>query len=50
MLYNVSTVHAPSHDTGIRWDSVGVSWPSPNPVVSERDAGLVAFAKFSTPF
>lgn len=50
LLYNVSTVHAPSHDTGIRWDSIGVSWPSANPVVSERDAGLVAFAEFNTPF
>lgn len=50
LLYNVSTIHAPSHDTGIRWDSVGVSWPSANPVVSERDAGLIAFAEFSTPF
>jgi dTDP-4-dehydrorhamnose 3,5-epimerase len=50
LLYNVSTIHAPSHDTGIRWDSVGVSWPSANPVVSERDAALVTFAKFESPF
>ena len=50
LFYNVSTVHAPSHDSGIRWNSVGVSWPSANPVVSERDAGLVAFAEFKTPF
>lgn len=50
LLYNVSTVHAPSHDTGIRWDSVGVLWPSASPVVSDRDAALVAFAKFTTPF
>jgi dTDP-4-dehydrorhamnose 3,5-epimerase len=50
LLYNVSTVYAPSHDTGIRWDSIGVSWPSANPVVSERDAGLLAFAEFNTPF
>ncbi len=50
LLYNVSTVHMPSHDTGIRWDSVGVSWPSSNPDVSDRDAALVTFAQFSTPF
>jgi len=50
LFYNVSTVHAPSHDAGIRWDSVGVSWPGANPVVSDRDAGLVTFASFRTPF
>lgn len=50
MFYNVSTLYAASHDTGIRWDSVGVSWPSANPIVSDRDAALVAFAEFDTPF
>ena len=25
VLYNVSTVYAPAHDTGIRWDSVGLN-------------------------
>ena len=50
LLYNVSTLHAPSHDAGIRWDSAGVSWPSDNPVVSERDAALVTLAKFESPF
>ena len=50
LLYNVSSVHAPSHDAGIRWDSAGVSWPSASPVVSDRDAGLVAFAEFESPF
>src|SRR4029078_6456430 len=34
LLYNVSTVHALSHDSGIRWNSVGVPWPGANPVVS----------------
>jgi dTDP-4-dehydrorhamnose 3,5-epimerase len=50
LLYNVSTVHAPSHDAGVRWDSVGVSWPGANPVVSDRDAALPPFAEFKTPF
>jgi dTDP-4-dehydrorhamnose 3,5-epimerase len=50
LLYNVSTVHAPSHDAGIKWDSVGVSWPGANPVVSDRDAALPPFAEFKTPF
>jgi dTDP-4-dehydrorhamnose 3,5-epimerase len=50
MLYNVTTLHAPSHDTGIRWDSVGVAWPSQAPVLSERDAGFPTLAAFKTPF
>jgi dTDP-4-dehydrorhamnose 3,5-epimerase len=50
MFYNVSTVHAASHDAGIRWDSVGVSWPSTAPIVSDRDAAFTAFADFVTPF
>lgn len=50
MLYNVSTVYAPSHHTGIRWDSAGVAWPCDAPIVSERDAALAPFADFKTPF
>lgn len=50
MLYNVSTMYAPEHDTGIRWDSVGIDWGVANPFVSERDAKLQLFADFVTPF
>ena len=50
MLYNVSSLYAPSHDTGIRWDSVGVAWPSAEPIVSDRDAAFLPFAEFDTPF
>ena len=50
MMYKVSTVYAPESDTGIRWDSVGINWPSPNPIVSERDSGFVALSDFTSPF
>ena len=50
MIYKTSTVHAPSHDTGVRWDSFGFSWPISRPVVSKRDAGLSEFADFRSPF
>jgi dTDP-4-dehydrorhamnose 3,5-epimerase len=50
MLYSVSTVYVASHDSGIRWDSAGVPWPVANPIVSDRDAGLMSFADFATPF
>lgn len=50
VLYNVGTVHAPAHDTGIRWDSAGIEWPCHAPMVSARDAALVPLAEFETPF
>lgn len=50
VLYNVSTLHAPAHDTGIRWDSAGIAWPSDKPIVSERDASFVSLADFNSPF
>ncbi|MEI2418849.1 dTDP-4-dehydrorhamnose 3,5-epimerase [Arthrospira platensis SPKY2] len=50
MIYNVSTVYASEHDTGIRWDSVGISWPAANLVISERDRGFLAFSEFESPF
>lgn len=50
VLYNVSTVYAPAHDTGIRWDSAGIEWEVDVPLVSDRDAGLPPFSSFVTPF
>ncbi len=50
VLYNVSTVHSPTHDAGIRWDSAGIQWPDPNPIVSPRDAALVPLSEFQSPF
>jgi len=50
LLYQVSTMYNPSFDSGIRWDSVGVEWPTKNPIVSDRDKALPAFSNFSSPF
>jgi dTDP-4-dehydrorhamnose 3,5-epimerase len=50
LVYNVTTVYAPSHDAGIRWDSVGIPWPDQDPRVSERDHGFVAMEVFDSPF
>jgi len=50
LVYNVTSVYSAAHDTGIRWDSVGIDWPVRAPVVSERDAGFAAFKDFATPF
>jgi dTDP-4-dehydrorhamnose 3,5-epimerase len=50
MLYKVSSLHAPDHDRGLRWNSFGFPWPVPSPLLSARDAGFGSFADFFTPF
>ncbi|MEG4330952.1 dTDP-4-dehydrorhamnose 3,5-epimerase [Microcoleus sp. AT9_A2] len=50
MMYKVSTVYSPEQDTGIHWNSVGVVWPIPNPIVSKRDNEFVALSDFNSPF
>lgn len=50
MVYKTSTEHAPSHDSGILWNSFGFDWGVENPVVSARDASHPHFRKFESPF
>ncbi len=52
MVYKTSTVHAPSHDAGVRWDSFGFDWglEREEPIISTRDAGFPAFSDFASPF
>lgn len=50
MMYKVSTVYSPECDAGILWNSVGIAWPSDNPIVSERDSKFSAFSEFDSPF
>lgn len=49
LLYDVTSVHAPDHDAGIRWDSVDVEWPTPDPTLSPRDAALPPLEQFAPP-
>ena len=50
MVYNTSTEHAASKDSGIRWDSVGIAWPNEDLVISDRDKKLSQFKDFKSPF
>ncbi len=50
MMYKVSTVYSPKHDTGIHWDSVGIPWPCTEPIVSKRDSSFAALSEFKSPF
>lgn len=50
MVYVVSSEHAPDHDHGIRFDSVGVRWPIEPVTVGERDAALPTLRELASPF
>lgn len=50
MVYKVSTVYSPAHDAGVLWNSVGIPWPTTEPVLSERDAAFPRFDEFISPF
>jgi len=50
VLYRCSTVHTPTHDRGIRWDSFGFKWPCLQPIISDRDAVHERFENFKSPF
>ncbi len=50
VLYMCSEVYSPEHDTGLRWDSAGIQWPVREPVVSDKDNGLLPLDQFESPF
>jgi dTDP-4-dehydrorhamnose 3,5-epimerase len=50
MLYNVTSAYSPASDSGVRWDSVGVRWPEPAPVMSSRDRSFSTLVEIQSPF
>jgi len=50
VVYKTTTPYSPEHDAGIRWDSAGIRWPDPSPIVSDRDGRFPALAGFESPF
>lgn len=50
MLYKTTTVHKPSCDAGIRWDSFGYDWGVKEPILSARDAAFPTLADLRSPF
>lgn len=49
LVYNVTSVHSPEHDSGIRFGSAGIDWPTSEPILSDRDMLLPALADFEPP-
>ena len=50
LVYNTTTVYNPKKDTGLHWDTAGISWPVKKPVLSKRDLLLPNFKDFKSPF
>lgn len=50
VVYSVATGYQPTADAGVRWDSLGFTWPVAAPIVSDRDAAFPALQDFSSPF
>lgn len=50
LVYMVTSAYSPASDTGIRWDTAGIEWPHRDPVLSERDCGLMPLSEFESPF
>lgn len=50
MMYKVTTVYSPEHDTGILWNSIGITWPDEKPIISKRDREFKPFKDFKSPF
>jgi dTDP-4-dehydrorhamnose 3,5-epimerase len=45
VLYQIAHAYRPDAARGIRWNDpvLAITWPIPNPILSERDAGLPGF-------
>lgn len=50
MMYKVTTLYSPDHDTGILWNSIDIPWPENNPLTSRRDRSLPPMSEFNSPF
>ena len=50
ILYLMFESYSPEHARGVRWDDplVGIRWPLPNPIISERDLSFPLLGKDPT--
>ncbi len=54
VLYKTSRFYSPQHEHGVRWNdpAIGVTWPTDEPILSERDSKAQSLAEYleKTPF
>ena len=51
IVYKCTDYYTPETEGAVRWDSCGIDWPlSVDPILSDKDAAVPAFADFVSPF
>ena len=50
MYYKATSEYSPIHDSGIRWNSIGIKWPIDDLIISERDLQFTDMKEFISPF
>ncbi len=50
LVYKTTSVYSADSDRGVRWDSAGIPWSDPDPIVSDRDRSLPSLHEFQSPF
>lgn len=50
LVYKTSAIYNSNMDTGIKWNSVKISWPNKNIIISERDKSFPTLKDFNSPF
>ena len=48
--YLLSPEYNKEHDTGVRYDSIGLDWGVSEPIISDRDKSFVGLREFESPF
>jgi len=48
--YLVSSEYNKQHDTGIRYDTIGLDWQVQQPILSARDLSFIGLDEFESPF
>lgn len=50
VCYLQTSSYSPNHDTGIRFDSFGMTWNTNDPIISERDESFTPLSELRSPF
>ncbi len=50
VVYLQETMRSAEHEAGIKYDSFGMDWGVPNPIVSKRDQAFPTLAEYNSPF
>jgi len=50
LVYKTSSTYDSECDAGILWNSMGINWPTSDPIISDRDKNFCEFNSYESPF